>query len=235
MEQFIEERMVPWGTSAKSEVKIPGFFFKSLANGKEGGPQAGMARKPEGYVTGAHFHDAAQFQLLLEGSAKFPKHQLAPISVHYSDANTPYGPFVVGPGNLTAALRQHRAEQIDMSDREGRKRRNPYGRELYGQSEQVPWEQLTGEFAGISRKILIGKEGEKLPEASIWKYPPMTVIQRTPAPFGRFRVFLEGEALGAERPLRPYSMLFERGDSWPAVLSAGEAGATCLVMTFDQE
>lgn len=162
----------------------------------------------------------------------FPAHPLAPIAVHYSDAYTPYGPFLVGRGMLIAVLRQRRAAQFYMSDPQGHKLRNPSGRELYGQSVDVPWEELSGDLAGVSRKTLIGKKGQDVPQAGIWQYAPERAIQWAPAPFGRFHILLEGDALLGDRRLEPYSMAYACGDDRSPVFRAGEAGATWLALTF---
>src|SRR5262249_8298577 len=63
--------------------------------GAGGGGGAVRARISEGYEVEPHFPLAPQFQLLLEGTMKFPTFQLDAPAVHYTEHNVPYGPFVV--------------------------------------------------------------------------------------------------------------------------------------------
>jgi hypothetical protein len=47
-----------------------------------------------------HFHWADQFQLFVTGSGTFGKKSLEPLSLHYADAYTPYGPINSGAQGL---------------------------------------------------------------------------------------------------------------------------------------
>ena len=44
----------------------------------------------------AHFHPAAQFQVILEGDMVFHHLSLGEMELHYTDSSTAYGPFWVG-------------------------------------------------------------------------------------------------------------------------------------------
>lgn len=58
------------------------------------GPQAFLARiEPPGGVIRPHFHTTPQFQVFVSGEGKFGKHDFSPITVHYADAFTTYGPI----------------------------------------------------------------------------------------------------------------------------------------------
>lgn len=63
----------------------------------EGMPQFGLVEQPEpGSSLMAHYHGSDQFQLFLDGSGSVGKHNVAPISVHYTNRYTAYGPIVAG-------------------------------------------------------------------------------------------------------------------------------------------
>ncbi len=53
-----------------------------------------------GGVIHPHFHKVDQFQVVVAGDGTIGKHPLKPITVHYTDAYTPYGPIVAGPKGL---------------------------------------------------------------------------------------------------------------------------------------
>jgi hypothetical protein len=65
------------------------------------GPQGFLVDLPEpGYTIKPHFHRAHQFIVVVAGGGRLGKHHLEPITVHYTDAFTPYGPTVGGPNGL---------------------------------------------------------------------------------------------------------------------------------------
>lgn len=59
------------------------------------GPQVFLVdiRHPGGTVA-PHFHDIDQFQVIVRGGSRLGKIPVEPISFHYADAFTPYGPIV---------------------------------------------------------------------------------------------------------------------------------------------
>ena len=63
-----------------------------------------VVRFPAGYESEAHYHDHDQFQVVIKGTVNMAGEVLTPGSVHYTDANTPYGPFKVGPDGLTMMI-----------------------------------------------------------------------------------------------------------------------------------
>ena len=63
-------------------------------------PQAFLTQRPPGNVIEPHFHEMPQYQVMFEGSGRIGKHEVRPITVHYTDAYTPYGPIVAGSGGL---------------------------------------------------------------------------------------------------------------------------------------
>jgi hypothetical protein len=210
-----------------------GKLVKWLSGAVEGSPSVTFSHQPEGYENPAHFHSEAQFQVLLEGSVSFPQHRLAPIAVHYSDARTPYGPFLVGAGFKLAVLRVRPATQTHMSDREGRRARNPQGRELYGQTEGTPWRQLTGELTGVEQKQLIVPGPSGGPTATLFRCEPNTTLPCPPAPHGTYQLLVEGDASVDDERLEPYAVRFALGQGSPRPLTTGPRGARLLHLAFD--
>ena len=53
-------------------------------------------KMPPGATSDAHYHPVDQFQVVIEGSAVMAGEELmTPGTVHYTDKNTPYGPFTM--------------------------------------------------------------------------------------------------------------------------------------------
>ena len=235
-EFFLDEPAISY---AEYPSKNKGSYMKLMADGLEGRPQAHVGFADPREVIEAHFHDADQFQVVLEGDVTFVNdHHLKPIAVHYTDTNTPYGPFTMGENVKLAVLRPHKAGITWMTDREGRKNRNPHGRELYGeygrqlfgQSDDTPWEDLTGALSGIRRKVLFG--GDEGPNAQIWQCPANMVVARKPAPIGEYQVLIEGSGLAADKQMIPYSTRYLAGDGPAAPLISTSEGTTWLFLAF---
>lgn len=67
----------------------------------DAGPQAYLGRQlDEGSEIYAHFHDVDQFQIVVMGGGRFGRTPVAPVTVQYADAFSPYGPIVANDGGL---------------------------------------------------------------------------------------------------------------------------------------
>ncbi|MEL0107878.1 MAG: hypothetical protein VW802_13150 [Rhodospirillaceae bacterium] len=67
------------------------------------GQKSDLDQNPQGFlversypnpVINPHFHDVDQFQVVVEGYGRIGKRQVKPVSFHYADAYTPYGPII---------------------------------------------------------------------------------------------------------------------------------------------
>jgi len=200
--------------------------------GADGGPEAIRARISQGYEVEPHFHLAAQFQLLLEGTMKFPTFQLDAPAVHYTEHNVPYGPFVVSRGHDMLVLHTQPGGVIMMRDKERRRQANTRGREITRCAHEVDWEPLPGR-AGARRKVLIPESAG--PSAEIVECPPgMEFAAESPA-YGRYEVVLAGSASAGERQLGPKSLRFVAAGEQAVPLRCGPEGATLIVLTYDQD
>lgn len=53
-----------------------------------------------GAVIKPHFHRVDQWQLFIGGSASFGRHAIAPVSLHFAGAYSPYGPIRAGENGI---------------------------------------------------------------------------------------------------------------------------------------
>jgi hypothetical protein len=200
--------------------------------GADGGPEAIRARISAGYEVEPHFHLAAQFQLLLEGSMQFPTFRLEAPAVHYTEHNVPYGPFVVSQGHDMLVLHTKPGGVIMMRDRERRRQANTRGRELTCCAHEVEWELLPG-YAGARRKVLIPASAG--PSVEILECPPHLELKVPPPPYGRYEVVHKGSALVGEKVLGPRGLRFVEAGEEAAPLVCGPEGAMLIMLTFDQD
>lgn len=77
------------------------FGYMMASSDKTGlSPQAIFVDQPPNSTIPRHFHDNAQYQIFIAGSARMANHDVQPIAVHYAAHQTVYGPIVAGPEGL---------------------------------------------------------------------------------------------------------------------------------------
>ena len=57
-------------------------------------PMAFLVEKEAGAIVHPHFHQADQYQVVVQGSGRLGLHDIASVAVHYTDAYSAYGPIV---------------------------------------------------------------------------------------------------------------------------------------------
>src|ERR1700679_1555656 len=57
-------------------------------------PMAFLVEKEAGAVVHPHFHQADQYQVVVQGSGRLGVHHISRVAVHYTDAYSAYGPIV---------------------------------------------------------------------------------------------------------------------------------------------
>lgn len=80
-------------------------YWKSTFISASGGE---MDRRPNGFLVEQegnseiqpHFHKSNQFQVFVHGEGHLGKHKIAPVTVHYTNADSPYGPLLSGENGL---------------------------------------------------------------------------------------------------------------------------------------
>lgn len=227
---IVESADVPWKSMALD--REGSVQLQMYLNGVDGGPEAIRARISEGYEVEPHFHLAAQFQLLLEGSMTFPVFRLDAPAVHYTEHNVPYGPFLTSKDHDMLVLHTKPGGVIMMRDKERRRQANTRGRELTRCAHEVEWEPMPG-YAGARRKVLIPASAG--PAAAIIECPPhMELTAPTPA-YGRYEVIYKGSASAEGKRLGPKGLRFIAAGEMAAPLICGPEGATVVVLIFDQD
>lgn len=217
------------------------FFAKDMSAGEpDDGPWARLVTFPAGFENNPHFHSAPQFQVVVGGSVSFPTHHLKAPAVHYADAFSPYGPFTVGEDFKIMVVRPWRAKKYNMSARETRGLRNPYGRnkygqqrELYGQLDESAWTRGDG-YASQQLLGVPTAAGLDGPMAELVRLDPGGSIANDAAvtAHGVFVIVLFGEVTAGGRTMAPFSTYFARGEHRTPFV-AGDEGALILRLAYD--
>jgi len=211
-----------------------GVTFESqiLLSGEDGGPEAIRFRFDPTLSVYAHMHLTAQFQLLLSGSMSFSRDalNLKPIGVHYTDHNTPYGPFSVAEEHEVLVLHPRQGGLMTMGNRTARREINLTGRVLHGMGDDADWTAVEG-FDGVRYKVLIPHAAG--PEVVMIECAAGIELPVEGAPYGRYEVVSSGSVVVEGSTLETPGLRYVVGEQRPSRLCAGPEGATVIFLSFD--
>lgn len=197
-------------------------------------PLAFLVNGPPAYVIPAHFHEIDQYQIFVGGSATLGKHAVAPGSVHYADAYTPYGPIVAtedgfnyltlrprsiigyhempGEGSLLKPVNEARGRRGRMmvADIDPT---SPHGTEC---------ETLFEEPDGIAACRLAAEPGVALPQPGITHG-------------GAYYVVLSGAIVSDGITYPPRATIWIGEDENPPAMIAGPEGVSVAFMSFARQ
>jgi len=185
-------------------------------------PQGFLVHQPAGAVTPPHFHEHAQFQVVVGGFARFGKHDAPPITVHYASGHTPYGPIAAGPdGVVYFTLRRAWDPGAKYMPASRDKLRPPPRRA-----------RVAGPFAAEDAKpgleVLMEPEADGLAAWRITGEPGALLTPPAPQGDGQYHVVLDGSAGDMERNACAF---YGPGEAAPDY-RAGPDGASVLILQF---
>jgi hypothetical protein len=91
----------------------PQSFRSDFSERKPGVPQLLLVEQPvPGSAVLPHYHSTDQFQIFLDGSGKLGRHEVHPISIHYTNRYTGYGPIVAGPSGVSYYVLRPEFDQL---------------------------------------------------------------------------------------------------------------------------
>ena len=182
----------------------------------------------EGSTVEPHFHQAAQFQLSLEGTMTFQTFRLDAPAVHYTEHNVLYGPFTVSNGHDMLVLHTKPGRVIMMRDKVQRRQANTRGRGITRCAHEVEWEPLPGDESARRQVLIPPSAGVS---AEIIECPPhMELSAPTPA-YGRYEVVYRGSVFVDGKQLGPKDSRFVAAGKEAVPLRCGPEGATVIVRT----
>ncbi len=201
-----------------------------------GAPNVFMIESSENRILDTHFHDVDQFQIVVGGGGKLGKHTLAPYSVHFARAFTPYGPLVSGPGPGVAYVTL-RARACPTG---GAQRLPAHREKLEKMTGRQPW-QVTGvpRFVapgadGVGMRLIDGLKDDKGLAGYALSMNPgaKTLGPDTAVGDGQYVVVLKGSLIheGVEKKGITVIHLDPKDGAFPIV--AGPQGLQGLVLNF---
>jgi quercetin dioxygenase-like cupin family protein len=187
------------------------------------GPQAFLVEI--GGTIEPHFHDVDQFQVVVYGKGRLGKKALAPISIHYADAFTPYGPIISDDGLAYFTLRLAASAGFFAMPGSGDKRKYRQGRNISwapGGDVSIAYEggeKDGGPEDGLSMRTFVLSAGER------WTTPPSDGG-------GQYFIVFKGSVTHGAEVLGEMSLIYiDPGDAAAAFVAGGE-GAQVVLLQF---
>ncbi len=199
-------------------------------------PMAFLVEKEPGAVVRPHFHQADQYQVIVEGGGKFGVHDVSGVIVHYTDAYSAYGPIVAAEDGIAwFTLRNAWDPGAAYMPEKRAELREARARFQHREATCGPLPVVdTAEVADVRAETLIPAGGDGL---GTWRYTVPaggSVVGPDPAlGGGQFWLVSGGAASvdgGALLPVR--SCAFVAPEDGAAVVTAGDGGADVICMQF---
>ena len=197
-------------------------------------PWVFITGRPPGNVQPPHFHDVPQYQLFVQGHGHLGKHPVGPVTVHYTDGYTPYGPIVAsddeGLSFMTIRNQTSNGGAFFMPES---KSRMPHkaGRMLVADAPVKPGAVTAGK---VEVEDLIQRTDDGV-ETKLFSLGAGAVC-RDPESAGRdrFLVVISGALMRDGQEYATRACTFLREDEETPELTAGPDGAQVLLLRFGQ-
>ncbi|MEJ0016175.1 MAG: hypothetical protein WDN25_06345 [Acetobacteraceae bacterium] len=203
-------------------------------------PMAFLVEKDPGAVVKPHFHQADQYQVIVQGGGRLGTHDVGTVAVHYTDAWSAYGPIVAadegiawftlrnawdpGARYMPAAREQLRAAR----------RQNLQHRE----ATAAPTPAASADALARTEALACAAVIEQTPDGmATWRYrlpPSATLLGPDPREGGgQFWIVLSGTAAAGGSALLPAnSCVFVGPADGALTVAAGDGGAEALCLQF---
>jgi hypothetical protein len=203
-------------------------------------PMAFLVEKEPHAVTKPHFHQADQYQVIVQGGGRLGTHDVGTVAVHYTDAWSAYGPIVAadegiswftlrnawdsGARYMPAAREQLRAARVQNFQ--------------HREATAAPTPVASAEQLACTDRLSCATVIAQTPDGmATWRYRlPPGASASGPDPRsggGQFWIVLSGSAsAGSAAFLPPNSCVFVAPDDGALAMVAGKGGAEALCLQF---
>jgi len=205
-------------------------------------PMAFLVEKDAGAVVHPHFHQADQYQVVVQGSGRLGVHDIASVAVHYTDAYSAYGPIVAADEGVTwFTLRNAWDPGARYMPEHRRELREARARHQHREATCGPLPPLTdAELATLTEASGVTVIAGTKDGLGTWRYtvpPRVTVTGPEPAGGGgQFWLVSAGSAaVAGDALLSAQSCVFAAPDDAAVRMAAGPSGADLLCMQFPRQ
>jgi hypothetical protein len=204
--------------------------YFGVAFGPSVGPQAYKCVFDPGYVTNPHFHRVPQFQVVTRGTAVLAKRAYAPVSVHYADAFTPYGPIRCSQSMVRFALRSSSDSGAHWMPAERKQMEQKAGRGLIVETRLKLGDPVTS----VKVETLLGPYDDGLYAMEIVAPAGAQLTDKPASGSGRYQLVLAGSMQLTDQELSADSLIFESIGDAVAPRRAGPAGLHLLELQLPE-
>lgn len=229
--------------AARTEYRLVGGGGTGLAwkydimvsdEGKPLSPQVFLIEQSPLSITGPHFHAQDEFQVVVDGDGSLGAHEIKPITVHYANGYTGYGPLRAGPKGLWyLTMRVH-------TDNGGAKYL-PESRHLLTPGDKL---SLTSAPAGqdgaepytdskATQTAIISPRPDGIAAWRLRMSPAAKASPPThPGSAGQFRVVLRGGMIAGNEAIARFGCMFISADEKDPGIASSEQGLDLLILQF---
>ena len=202
-------------------------------------PMAFLVEKEAAAVVHPHFHQADQYQVVVQGSGRLGVHDIASIAVHYTDAYSAYGPIIAAEEGVSwFTLRNAWDPGARYMPAQRQQLREARAKFQHRESTCGPLPPLSNsELAALTASTGTAVIAETADGLGTWRYTvPANGSVLGPDPStggGQFWLVSSGSASVAGGALLPVqSCIFVAPEDQSARLIAGPGGADLVCMQF---
>jgi len=201
-------------------------------------PMAFLVEKQAGAVVRPHFHQADQFQVVVQGSGRLGRHDIGTVAVHYTDAWSAYGPIVAAEEGVSWFTLRNTwdpgAQYMPAARSELRAARARHQHRESTSPPLAPWSSI--ELGGLDATESVA-EMETADGMGSWRFRlPGEAAATGPDPGnggGQFWIVLSGTAACGGSALLPAdSCVFVGPADGTLAMHAGPDGAELLCVQF---
>jgi hypothetical protein len=193
-------------------------------------PQAYLVEQPAGSTIPAHYHDTDQYQVFIHGNARFGKKPIGPVTVHFAGGHTPYGPILTE--NEATHFFTFRAHW------DGGGKPMPENRANLARVKRI-YRLAAGhqpEVSGGEPDTVIATEDNGLGTAIFHLASgQQQTLDLEVRGGGQYLLVLDGSVRHAATELGKHSCLFRYPEEAPVQFTAGEQGASVMLLQFPQQ
>lgn len=202
-------------------------------------PMAFLVEKEAAAVVRPHFHQADQYQVIVQGSGRLGVHDVASVAVHYTDAYSAYGPIIAADeGVAWFTLRNAWDPGAQYMPAERQRLRDARAKYQHREATCGPLPPLSNiELAALTSAVGVAVIAEIADGLGTWRYTvPPNASATGPDPAsggGQFWLVSAGSAsLPGDALLPAQSCIFVGPEDPAATLHAGPTGADLICMQF---
>jgi len=201
-------------------------------------PMAFLVEKEAGAVVRPHFHQADQFQVVVQGGGRLGLHDIGTVAVHYTDAWSAYGPILAADEGVSWFTLRNTwdpgAKYMPAARSELRAARARHQHRESTSAPRAPWSAIELGRLDAAESLM---EMDAADGMASWRFRlPGDATATGPDAGnggGQFWIVLSGSAgCDGSAPLPPDSCVFVGPEDGALAIGAGPDGAELLCVQF---